>query len=136
MRSGRLEQIATPDDLYHRPATAFVAEFVGTMNRLPGVLLDSSTVEVLGVRRPVASAGTAGPEVTVLVRPEAVTVTPDPNGPALVVVRTFHGAMTRLSVRLPTGDEVLADLPSPTAPGLTPGSTATVSLVDSPVLLA
>jgi len=32
--------------------------------------------------------------VTVLVRPEAVTVTADPNGPALVVVRTFHGAMT------------------------------------------
>jgi len=136
MRSGRLEQIATPDDLYHRPATAFVAEFVGTMNRLPGVLLDASTVEVLGVRRPTLTEGATGDAVTVLVRPEAVTVTADPNGPALVVVRTFHGAMTRLSVRLPTGDEVLADLPSPAAAGLTPGSTATVSLVESPVLLA
>ena len=38
MRSGRLEQVASPDELYERPATAFVAEFVGTMNRLPASL--------------------------------------------------------------------------------------------------
>jgi putative spermidine/putrescine transport system ATP-binding protein len=137
MRSGRLEQIATPDELYHRPATAFVAEFVGTMNRLPGRMSDQDTVEVLGVRRPVAGGPSqTGDAVTVLVRPEAVTVTADPSGPALVAVRTFHGAMTRLSVRLPDGDEVLADLPSPAASGLMPGATVTVSLVDSPVLVA
>jgi putative spermidine/putrescine transport system ATP-binding protein len=138
MRSGRLEQIATPDELYHRPATAFVAEFVGTMNHLPGRLVEASTVDVLGVHRDVAGPvpGATGDGVTVLVRPEAVTVAADPSGPALVVVRTFHGAMTRLSVRLPSGDEVLADLPSPSAAGLAPGVTVTVSLVDSPVLLA
>ena len=38
MRAGKLEQVATPDELYSRPATAFVAEFVGTMNRLPAEL--------------------------------------------------------------------------------------------------
>ena len=38
MRAGRLEQVADPDELYSRPATAFVAEFVGTMNRLPAEL--------------------------------------------------------------------------------------------------
>ncbi len=38
MRAGKLEQVAAPDELYSRPATAFVAEFVGTMNRLPGEL--------------------------------------------------------------------------------------------------
>ena len=36
MRDGRLEQCAAPAELYDRPATAFVAEFVGTMNRIPG----------------------------------------------------------------------------------------------------
>ena len=97
---------------------------------------DAEAGGVLGVHRPVVAEGAVGDVVTVLVRPEAVTVTADPNGPALVVVRTFHGAMTRLSVRLPTGDEVLADLPSPAAAGLTPGGTVSVSLVDSPVLLA
>ena len=49
MRAGKLEQLATPDELYDRPATAFVAEFVGTMNRLPGVLESGgSAVTVLG----------------------------------------------------------------------------------------
>jgi putative spermidine/putrescine transport system ATP-binding protein len=140
MRAGRLEQIATPDELYHRPATPFVAEFVGTMNRIRGVLVDSGTVEALGVRRPVSAPPSApvpaGAEVTVLVRPEAVGVAANDNGPALVVVRTFHGAMTRLAVRLPDGDEVLADLPSPAAADLHPGTTVTVTLGESPVLLA
>ena len=35
MKDGKLEQIATPSELYSEPATAFVAEFVGTMNRIP-----------------------------------------------------------------------------------------------------
>jgi putative spermidine/putrescine transport system ATP-binding protein len=38
MSNGRLEQIAAPDELYTDPATAFVAEFVGVMNRIPGEL--------------------------------------------------------------------------------------------------
>lgn len=139
MRGGQLEQIASPDDLYHRPTTAFVGEFVGTMNRLPGRMVDANTVEVLGQRRPVAaseSPRSAGDQVTVLVRPEAVSVTADGQGPDLVVVRTFQGAMTRVSVRLASGDEVLADLPSPVAADLTPGITASVSIGDAAVLVA
>jgi putative spermidine/putrescine transport system ATP-binding protein len=139
MRAGKLEQIATPDELYHRPATAFVAEFVGTMNRLPGRMVSPDQVEVLGVRRPVRASEKArvtGDEVVVLVRPEAVAVLADPTGPALVAVRTFHGAMTRLSVRMPNGDEVLADLPSPAAADLHSGVTVAVSLAESPVVLA
>jgi putative spermidine/putrescine transport system ATP-binding protein len=38
MKDGTLEQIASPSELYTRPATAFVAEFVGTMNRITGEL--------------------------------------------------------------------------------------------------
>jgi putative spermidine/putrescine transport system ATP-binding protein len=139
MRAGVLEQIATPDEIYHRPTTAFVGEFVGTMNRIPGRMVDSETVEVLGLRRPVAASESprvAGEEVTVLVRPEAITVTADDHARDLVLVRTFHGALTRVSVRLVGGDEVRADLPSPAATLLHPGVTVAVSLGDSPVLVA
>ena len=54
MREGRLEQIAEPSELYARPATAFVAEFVGTMNRVPGQL-DGEAASALGADR--AGAG-------------------------------------------------------------------------------
>src|SRR4029077_4904806 len=47
MSNGRLEQIAAPDELYDHPATAFVAEFVGIMNRLPGELHGSGAVTAL-----------------------------------------------------------------------------------------
>ena len=40
MRAGRIEQVDTPSALYAAPATPFVAEFVGTMNRIPGVVED------------------------------------------------------------------------------------------------
>ena len=53
MRQGKLEQIAAPDELYEDPATAFVAEFVGIMNRIPGELQGSGTVSVLGGTVPV-----------------------------------------------------------------------------------
>ena len=56
MRQGKLEQIAAPDELYDDPATAFVAEFVGVMNRIPAELQASGnprTVAVLGGTVPV-----------------------------------------------------------------------------------
>ena len=56
MRAGRLEQCAAPADLYQRPATVFVAEFVGTMNRVAGLTEPGGTVRVLGTTVPAADA--------------------------------------------------------------------------------
>ncbi len=131
MRAGRLEQVASPDELYERPATAFVAEFVGTMNRLPAALSDGA-VELLGVRRPVAGAAPAGP-VEALVRPEALVVTA--GGAGRVVTRTFSGASTRLLVALPGGVEVRADLASAVSQQFTPGAAVSVVPAERPVLV-
>ena len=60
MRDGKLEQVAEPSELYSRPATAFVAEFVGTMNRLPGELAGPGTVTVLGTSCAVIGHGGSG----------------------------------------------------------------------------
>ena len=75
MSHGKLEQIAAPDELYDHPATAFVAEFVGVMNRLPGELQGGGTVTALGGAVPVMNQGAdVGPgPVDVLVRPEGLT---------------------------------------------------------------
>ncbi|MFE0254475.1 ABC transporter ATP-binding protein [Streptomyces sp. NPDC059010] len=135
MRSGRLEQCAAPAELYGRPATAFVAEFVGTMSRIPGTLVDGG-VEVLGRRLPVDGDAPPVSEVDVLVRPEAVAVRADDTSDARVAATSFLGATTRLTVRLADGTEVKADLPAHEGAALGAGAAVSVSLPERPVLVA
>jgi putative spermidine/putrescine transport system ATP-binding protein len=135
LRAGRLEQVASPDDLYERPATAFVAEFVGTMNRVPATLR-AGEVQLLGTSRPVAGAAPPDGPVVGLVRPEALLVTADPAGGGLVVTRTFSGASTRVLVALSDGTEVRVDLASAVSGELTPGTSVTVRPAERPVLVA
>ncbi len=135
MQAGRLEQCAEPAELYGRPATAFVAEFVGTMSRIPGRTAGGE-VEVLGQRLPVDGPLPTAAEVDVLVRPEAVRVSADADGDALVSATSFLGAAVRVTVRLADGTEVKADLPAHEAAGLAAGSPVTVSLPPRPVLVA
>ncbi|WP_328869996.1 ABC transporter ATP-binding protein [Streptomyces sp. NBC_00287] len=131
MRAGRLEQCAEPAELYGRPATAFVAEFVGTMSRIPGRMA-KDVVEVLGQRLPVDGPVPSSSDVDVLVRPEAVRVQADDTGDARVVAAAFLGAVTRVTVRLADGTEVKADLAEAPAPG----AAVRVSLPERSVLVA
>jgi len=135
LRAGRLEQIAGPDELYERPATAFVAEFVGTMNRLPATL-SGGEVEVLAVRRAVAGAAPPTRPVVALIRPESLLVEADPAGDGRVVTRTFSGASTRLAIALPGGVEVRADVASAASQHLIPGTAVRVRPAERPVLVA
>jgi putative spermidine/putrescine transport system ATP-binding protein len=134
LRQGRLEQVASPDDLYERPATAFVAEFVGTMNRLPAEPAGRE-VALLGVRRPVSGPVPSAGPVVALVRPESLTVTADPDGAGRVVTRTFSGAVTRLAVALPGAVEVAVDVASADSADLVPGAAVTVTPAERPVLV-
>ncbi|MCR8577364.1 ABC transporter ATP-binding protein [Streptomyces sp. Isolate_219] len=143
MRAGRLEQCAPPAELYERPATAFVAEFVGVMSRIPAQAgADGRTVHALGRRLPVKgalpgaaqAAGGTG-DVDVLVRPEAIDVTADGNGLSRVVAAAFLGATTRLTVRMADGVQVTADVPTPTTATLPIGAAVTLTLPDRPVLV-
>ncbi|MEO3811861.1 ABC transporter ATP-binding protein [Sphaerisporangium sp. B11E5] len=135
LKDGRLEQSGTPAEVYDSPATPFVAEFVGTMNHLPGRLSGSAEVEVLGQRLPVQGALPGTTDVDVLVRPETVLVSPSPDGAALVVSSSFRGASVRLRLRV-EGTEFLADLPGHDATRYAPGDRAAVRLVERPVLVA
>ena len=137
MHAGRLEQCATPAELYARPSTAFVAEFVGTMNRISGrVGDDPGTVEVLGRRLPVDGPRT-GPnqDVEVLVRPENVQLTPQGGSGSVVIGSTFLGAVTRLSVQFADGRTVKVDLSTHDAAALPAGTGVTVDLSERPVLV-
>ena len=138
MKDGSLEQIAVPSELYTRPATAFVAEFVGTMNRIPGELSRGGQATALGTVTDV-QAGCAdlppGP-VDVLVRPENLRIAAIANGNGIVTSRTFLGSVTRIHVLLSGDVTVQVDVPSATATELAPGASVQVSLDGSPVQVA
>ncbi len=130
MRQGKFEQVAVPDELYAHPKTAFVAEFVGTMNRLPGTLTGSDNVTVLDTVLPVQPGAAEGlaAEVDVLVRPEGLRIEAQPNGNGIVTDRAFLGSVTRIGVRL-SGDVVVkVDQSSVQAGDFVPGASVQVTL--------
>ncbi|HYB85735.1 MAG TPA: ABC transporter ATP-binding protein [Streptosporangiaceae bacterium] len=138
MKDGMLEQIAVPSELYTRPATAFVAEFVGTMNRIPGELSSGGQATALGTVTDVQAGCAdvpAGP-VDVLVRPENLRIAAIAGGNGIVTSRTFLGSVTRISVLLSGDVTVQVDVPSATADQLAPGASVQVSLDGSPVQVA
>jgi putative spermidine/putrescine transport system ATP-binding protein len=135
MREGRLEQIAAPDELYDHPATAFVAEFVGVMNRIPGELQDGGMVAVLGSVVPVMGQSPDGP-VDVLVRPEGLAMQVVENGNGIVTTRTFLGSVTRVGVLLSSDIAVQVDKSSTESAALAPGTSVSVTLPAEPVLVA
>lgn len=72
MRDGRLEQVGAPADIYTQPASEFVAEFMGEVNRIDGVVHDGSVATPFGrLPTPDHADGTA---VHVLIRPEALKI--------------------------------------------------------------
>jgi putative spermidine/putrescine transport system ATP-binding protein len=136
MRAGRLEQVAEPAELYARPATAFVAEFVGTMNRLPAELGGgASTVTVLGTTLPAQPGGPQAGPVDVLIRPENLTVKAAEDGNGIVTSRAFLGAVTRIAVRLSGDTEVSVDVSSAVALEMAPGTAVEVGVTATPILI-
>jgi putative spermidine/putrescine transport system ATP-binding protein len=141
MRAGHLEQCAAPAELYDRPATAFVAQFVGTMNHLPGKIIDAGKVRAGGRELDVdGDCPAAGTEVNVLLRPENIDLEQDDEAAdaasrGQVLLATFLGATTRLTVRLGDGTEAKADLPSHRAVEFPVGSPVRVVPAPRPVLV-
>jgi putative spermidine/putrescine transport system ATP-binding protein len=138
MRHGKLEQLAAPSELYAHPATAFVAEFVGTMNRIPGELESDGRVRVLGATLPIKGdrpGGLADGLADVLIRPEELRIAAAPSGPGIVTIATFLGSLTRVSVLLPGDVTVQVDVPSTESAALAPGTSVDVSVAEAEMLV-
>jgi putative spermidine/putrescine transport system ATP-binding protein len=134
MRAGQLEQVAAPDELYDNPATAFVAEFVGTMNRIPGDLSgDGRAITVLGTTVPVKPGSPTSGAVNALIRPENLTIVTAEGGNGIVFLRTFLGSTSRITVLLSGDLQVLVDIPSTMAAAMTPGASVAVGIPSVPV---
>ena len=132
MSAGRLEQIGPPAELYDRPKTRFVAEFVGLTNRVNGTA-EGDSVTVVGERVPLLP-GSAGPgPVTALVRPESVKLEIDNGSDARVLAVSFLGSLCRTQVQLGDGELIAAQLSAAESVGITVDTPVRVRLLPSPV---
>ncbi|MCM0018679.1 MAG: ABC transporter ATP-binding protein [Tagaea sp.] len=128
MNDGRIEQIGTADEIYDRPTTRFVADFVGQINLLDGEFAGRNggyaSVSIAGsVVRVPDVAGAAG-AVSVGVRPERMELMPEGSAPAAganalpgtVVHRQFAGSRIKMEVELGDAKRVTVEM----HPGQTP----------------
>ena len=121
MHAGRIEQWDRPYELYHRPATRYVADFIGEGVFLPAKVLTSMNVEIeLGELRgkwplntmPSDAALNGDSHVDVLLRPDDIVHDDASPLQAEVVRKTFRGGDFVYTLRLNSGREVLALVPS------------------------
>lgn len=132
MQAGRIAQIDRPEVIYHRPANDFVADFVGTMNRLTGPVRDGRLILDGGVTRADLPVGGPDREATLCFRPEAARLSEGEGAlHARITATTFFGATQRLVAEV-AGQTLRLDLPS----GLTfsPGQLAVFALDGSALL--
>jgi iron(III) transport system ATP-binding protein len=103
IRHGELQQVGTPEDIYYAPSTAFVANFVGHADFIPGVVAGTEVRTEIGVF-PAPPHVPAGP-VKLMIRHEAVNSRP---GGVLATVeeREFLGGEILYRLRLPSGATV------------------------------
>ncbi|HST13591.1 MAG TPA: ABC transporter ATP-binding protein [Gaiellaceae bacterium] len=138
MYGGVIEQMGTPAEMYTAPKTPFVAEFIGTMNRLEAHVTDGAAGEVehagTRLRIDAARGRSNGERVLILIRPETLELQAAGNGAvngnntltAEVVTQTFLGPVTRVKMTggliadmstaraaaLPVGANVVAQVPT------------------------
>ena len=135
MNDGRVEQIGTPQEIYHSPTSVFVANFIGVANLIPAVVRDpggtDATVMVAGRHAvPVPCGGQVlrtGAAATIMVRPERLRLTEtapvDGSGvPVTVEHAVFQGPVIRCTLRAADRTEIVAHVgPEQSLPDLRPG---------------
>jgi putative spermidine/putrescine transport system ATP-binding protein len=117
MNHGRIEQLGAPREVYERPATRFVADFLGASTVLRGRAVAGDRVAIAGATLHVTGgAWRPGSDVEVAIRPERVSLV---SGPGANVVEAridglvYQGAQTEVTARLTDGQRVLAFVGEP-----------------------
>lgn len=134
MRNGLLEQIASPAELYDHPNTAFVAEFVGLTNPI-SVNVNNGSFEALGSRPEILPGSVTSGRGIALVRPEMLDVRANPAGGGKIFAISFLGAVCRLTINLPDGSRLVAQMPSAASTTLSAGTSVDVSIASGMVFV-
>ncbi len=120
MNAGRIEQIGGPADIYERPATRFVAEFIGRMNFFSGNVTPAHTVQTgkgLTIAVPVPADIASGAPVNVAVRPERARLSRDKPAGGLALRGTvrqvlYLGSTREFHLDLEGGERGIVEMPN------------------------
>jgi iron(III) transport system ATP-binding protein len=121
MNAGAVEQRGKPQVIYARPASRFVADFIGKANFVEATILDAATVDVAGNRVTIVDmpATPAGARVTLVIRPEAVRLSRESGALKGTVRRAmFLGNVAEYLVTVDGVGDWLVDSPNPAEAGM------------------
>jgi putative spermidine/putrescine transport system ATP-binding protein len=140
MNGGIAEQVGAPFEIYNRPTTRFVAEFVGTLNRLPATVTDRAggVIRIAGrdvrLSRPLPQG-----DVMVATRPEVVSLGNVPGHdvilPGRVIAAEFLGSVIRMKVEVEGSTLSLDTFNRPDTPPPVPGAPVEISLRSADLLV-
>ena len=133
MNRGRLVQTGPPSDIYERPNSRFVADFVGAVNLFEGELVagfNALSLKIAGAEQPIGLPGSvelpAGAVIALALRPEKLRLTRErPGGFALAATIAsigYQGGQSTVHLATPSGVRLRAHLPSAAAGGLIRGT--------------
>ncbi|MEM1387189.1 MAG: ABC transporter ATP-binding protein [Pseudomonadota bacterium] len=130
MSNGRVEQMAKPQEIYHNPANAFVADFIGKANFFDGVYQERG-VDVSGVHLSAEAPFRAGSPVKVAIRPERTVLDDDPGenriGAKVMFVRDL-GPLREYHLTSDIGPIIVEYAAGEDGPSLTAGDMTSVRL--------
>jgi len=122
MNEGRIEQCAGPEDVYERPATTFVAGFIGVSNLMPAVASGGGEVKLDNgptVTSPDAARFSAGERCYAVVRPEKLEVSTAENAPSdrpslkgMVEATLYLGTSTQMAIRVTNDVKITVLVPN------------------------
>lgn len=110
MNQGYIQQIGTPEDIYNEPENAFVADFIGESNIVPGLMIHDELVEIFGAKFACVDKGFGNNKpVDVVIRPEDIDLLKPEEGTLQGVVThlIFKGVHYEMEVTTPDGFEWL-----------------------------
>ncbi len=134
MKAGVVEQMGSPHEIYARPASRFVADFIGKANFVPATVTGPDSIDMAGIRTALPDTGglAAGEAATAVLRPESIRLGRDP-GPYRGTVRRvmFLGNLAEYLVAVEGLGDWLVDVANPAEAGLL-AEGETVFLTPSP----
>jgi putative spermidine/putrescine transport system ATP-binding protein len=110
LNEGRIEQLGTPAEIYDRPRSRFVADFIGTSNFLDGQLVNGRFRTRSGIDLPIPSAAEPRDARVLSIRPERIDIRPSGQDALLqgIIVRaTRLGGLLEYGIELPSGETVM-----------------------------